>query len=367
MKRHTAWTAVGSGFRTFTDLCKTSIRKTAALIKTWLHRLKTVLWQREKTAGAAFVRVRKEAGKIGRTPSAAIHKSKKTHAEKAYDGEAPVSVRLKAIAIGQTLRMRTAGKGAMIAKVSLCTLCTLMGFAALLLCVYTIIPSVVSDISHFFEEDIAEAIYKRTLKDRDLTVFEQPMTELSSTPVRSSFLSVQKDNPDIIGRLTIDALQLGYLVVQHENNDYYTSMGYNRKKSNKGAIYLDNACDATAHPPKGHYLIYGHNMADGSMFGSLHRYLYAAFFENCGHIRFDTLYADFEWEVFSVYQIASGDAFAYAPYENAQQWLSYLQALSSKSLFPADITLHADDVLLTLGTIPSRSGEMIIVHARLLR
>ena len=395
VKRETVLAAAENGARVFTDLIKSIINKMAACIRTGIRFFKNrlrcetvgIVWLRVRNTAASFSTkfgfIKSAAGYLlekGRAAGAQIQNSTgritsrsgtlwhalKNKRESSDEG-ALRNVRTRTIAIGRTLRLRTAGKATLIAKVSLSTFCVLAGITALLLSVYTIIPSVVSDISHFFEEDIAEALYKRTLKDRELAAFEQPLPDPHAAFIRGNFVTVQKENPDIIGRLSIDALQLGYLVVQTDNNDYYQVNGYNRKKSNKGAMYLDSRCNANAHPPQGHYLIYGRSMTDGSMFGSLHRFCDAAFFESCRTIRFDTLYDDFEWEVFSVYYSGQDDNTAYTPYTDAHQWLFCLQQLSDKSLFQTDAALCNDDVLLTLCTIPDHSGTRCVVHARLVR
>ena len=74
-------------------------------------------------------------------------------------------------------------------------------------------------------------------------------------------------NPDITAWLLIPALSLSYPVVQGEDNAYYLHRSFQREGSYAGCIFLDTRNSPDFQDP--FTLIYGHNMRDGSMFGSL--------------------------------------------------------------------------------------------------
>lgn len=75
------------------------------------------------------------------------------------------------------------------------------------------------------------------------------------------------DNPDAIGWLVIPGTPIDYPVVQTSNNSFYLSHGLSRKPLAAGAIFADYRFSGP------HYILYGHHMRDGSMFGSLQKYL----------------------------------------------------------------------------------------------
>ena len=57
-----------------------------------------------------------------------------------------------------------------------------------------------------------------------------------------------------------------------------------------GTLFLDERCSVSADAPTANWLIYGHNMHDGSMFGQLVRYRDEDFYKAHPTFTFDTLY-----------------------------------------------------------------------------
>ncbi len=262
--------------------------------------------------------------------------------------------------------IQTGGDTTFAAKVAVSAFSVFMGFFVLLLCVYVIIPSVISGAAHYIEHDLAIKMYNRTLKENEIAAVST--SNQQTVLPRDCFSSVLKQNPDIAGRLTISGLNLGYLVTQHTDNTYYLHTDYNRKPGSLGTIFLDCMCSAKASPPRGHYILYGKNMPDGTMFGSLKKFGDADFFKANDTLRFDTLYGDFEWTVFSAYKAAPGDSFsANFPSLGSEKWLAYLQQLAEKSINNKDISFTQNDVLLTLCTDALSSGTRFVVHAKLIR
>lgn len=80
---------------------------------------------------------------------------------------------------------------------------------------------------------------------------------------RSKMLQIK----NCIGYLQVDATDIADWVVQTDDNKYYLDHDYNNDTSTSGALfgdYRNNFEDLNVNN-----IIYGHNMADGSMFGTL--------------------------------------------------------------------------------------------------
>jgi len=239
----------------------------------------------------------------------------------------------------------------------------LLGFAALLVIVYGVIPSVITQAELLMEHDAAAELYARTLKS---SLSSRALVAVpESTPLRECFSSVRKINPDIVGRIHIESLDLGYLVTQGEDNEYYLGRDYKHKKSTSGTIFLDCRCDAGLDPPRGHYILYGKSMPGGFMFGGLSRFRDEAFSRQ-NAIHFDMLYADHVWEVFSVYDAKPDCCFCRTSFTGPHDWLDFLISLQQKSIFDTQAQLNVDDVLLTLCAQSDAFEETrLIIHARL--
>ena len=81
------------------------------------------------------------------------------------------------------------------------------------------------------------------------------------------FDKLKKINPDLIGILSVPALDLTYPVVQGDDNIKYLSYTFEGKKNPAGCLFVDYENDSSF--TDDNTFIYGHNMKNGSMFGCL--------------------------------------------------------------------------------------------------
>lgn len=76
-------------------------------------------------------------------------------------------------------------------------------------------------------------------------------------------------NHDYVGMLFIPSLDLSYPVVLSHDNKEYLHKAFDGTKSELGCIFADKECDPFI---ERHTILYGHNMKDKSMFGTLKRF-----------------------------------------------------------------------------------------------
>ena len=94
-----------------------------------------------------------------------------------------------------------------------------------------------------------------------------PVTAAPETYTNSGNLSAI--NPDYIGWIKIDGTAVDYPVVQCQDNARYMGTTFSGKGNPSGTIFMDYRCGGFG---SDFAVLYGHNMRDGSMFASLHRY-----------------------------------------------------------------------------------------------
>lgn len=84
------------------------------------------------------------------------------------------------------------------------------------------------------------------------------------------FESLKKVNEDIIGWIRVNALDISYPIAQSTNNDYYLHRTFERVDNFAGCIFMEyqNHSDFSDK----NTIIYGHNMKNGSMFGTLRKF-----------------------------------------------------------------------------------------------
>ena len=96
---------------------------------------------------------------------------------------------------------------------------------------------------------------------------------------------------------------VNYPVLQTPNepawHNYYLYRNFEGEDDNHGWIYIREACDVFK--PSDNVVIYGHNMADGTMFGQVVNYRHKSYYEEHKYIQFDTLYERHTYEIIAVF------------------------------------------------------------------
>ena len=191
----------------------------------------------------------------------------------------------------------------------------------------------------------------------------------SDIPVRlprEEFESLLNRNKDVIGRISIEGTKIDYPVL-YDGAHYYLNHDIDHNKVTAGSIYLD----PSNNPERDdlHYLIHGHNMKNGTMFKDIVKYKNESFFYKNRLIRFDTLYDDMVWEVFSVYVLDAAKETIFTDYMGSEAlYRLFLEKYAEKSMYAVEgIEFIADDRILTLSTCSYETpNSRTIVHARLI-
>ncbi|HHY83576.1 MAG TPA: class B sortase [Clostridiales bacterium] len=189
---------------------------------------------------------------------------------------------------------------------------------------------------------------------------------VSKLTIMKRYDQLREINKDIIGWISIPGTSINYPVVKSDNNSYYLDHNIYGEKARSGAIFMDYRNNAAAKDR--HIIIYGHHMRDGSMFTGLMKYKKQKFFEENSIIRFDTLYEEIEWEIFSVYVTPSDYRYTITEFQSDEDFLEFIEKAKKKSMFKKDIELTKDDQILTLSTCTYEYDDArFVVHARRVR
>ena len=121
-----------------------------------------------------------------------------------------------------------------------------------------------------------------------------------------------------------------------------------------GTLFLDERCSVSADAPTANWLIYGHNMHDGSMFGQLVRYRDEDFYKAHPTFTFDTLYEGGTWQVVAAVDTTLGaDTLPYYTFFDADtklDWQHRVRAITEKALYDTGVMPEYGAQLLTLST-----------------
>lgn len=175
------------------------------------------------------------------------------------------------------------------------------------------------------------------------------------------YQDLYEKNSDFVGWLRMEGTNIDYPVVQIPNdNSYYLRRGFDRFYSPTGTLFLDGRC-TMGESSSTNWLIYGHNVMDGSMFGTLTAYEDETFYREHPTFTFDTLTETGTWQVFAALHTRLGaDALPYYAFfdaSNRAEWQEWVNAICELSLYDTGVSPQYGDQLLTLSTCgAARSG-----------
>ncbi len=199
----------------------------------------------------------------------------------------------------------------------------------------------------------------------------EPVEELPTEPeepLLEKYAALYEENHDLIGWLSIEGMVIDYPVMQCEDDEYYLHHDFYGNDSKYGCLYVRNVADVDT--PGTNFIIYGHNMKDGSMFGDLDLYRRESFCREHPIISFDTLYEERTYEVLAVFRSqvyhSGEDAFRYYQFYEAQtqeEFAYFYENIKALALYDTGVTAEFGDTFLTLSTCAYHveDGRFVVV------
>ena len=191
-----------------------------------------------------------------------------------------------------------------------------------------------------------------------------PSAELEETPppaftpepvMLERYEALYRENSDLVGWLSIEDMVIDYPVMQCEDDEYYLHHDFYGEDSKYGCLYVRDRADVNT--PGTNFIIYGHNMKDGSMFGDLDLYQKESFFLEHPTICFDTLYEERTYEIVAVFRSrvyrSDEEGFRYYQFYEAQtqeEFDDFYGNIKELSLYDTGVTAQYGDNFLTLFT-----------------
>jgi len=115
--------------------------------------------------------------------------------------------------------------------------------------------------------------------------------------------ALKKKNKDIIAWISIPNMAVDYPVLKGKDNSYYLTRNAVKKRSSAGALFMDSKLKSNF--TSSDTIIYGHNMRDGTKFGSLSKYRDKKFRKNHQYIYVYTPKATLKYRVTSTFRTSA--------------------------------------------------------------
>lgn len=178
-----------------------------------------------------------------------------------------------------------------------------------------------------------------------------PSMDPDQVPIAIDFAALKSRCPDIVGWLYCADTPINYPVVQSKDNDYYLYRLIDGTENKNGTIFMDFRND----PKFGdwNHLIYGHNMKNGAMFGSLTDYMEQEFYEQHPFWFLLTEEKNYRIDLVGGYVTPDGSDAYILPTDTAGRDELFRKAARS-SVFSAELeggaVLKTDERLITMST-----------------
>lgn len=178
------------------------------------------------------------------------------------------------------------------------------------------------------------------------------------------FEKLKEKNSDIVAWLKVKGTNIETTVVKTTNNDYYLTHNFNKEYNSAGWIFADykNKVDGTDK----NLVIYGHNMRDDSMFGSLKWVINEDWYNNEDN-KYITLITENEtqvYEVFSVYRIEKEDYYIQTNFNTEKEFNTFAQTIKKRSKKDFNVDVNKEDTVLTLSTCANNNKYRVVLHAK---
>jgi len=212
------------------------------------------------------------------------------------------------------------------------------------------------------------------VSDSDETeTFEENVntTAIVEKEILPEYTLLHEQYPDLVGWLTIEDTQIDLPVMQSTDNEFYLHSNMDGEADTNGTLFVDYRVDVKT--PLNSFIIYGHNMKSGAMFGGLKKYLDEDYARSHDTIVFDTLYEKQTFKIVSVclseVEYQDEGAFRYYDFTDAtdkKDFKTFIEAMNEAAVVKIQNEPKFGDTLLTLSTCNSytEDGRLYVVAVK---
>lgn len=181
-------------------------------------------------------------------------------------------------------------------------------------------------------------------------------------PLSIDMEQLREMNGDFRGWFYFPALEVSYPVVQGEDNEYYLKHSYEGEKSNSGCVFMD--CGAASDWSDRNTFVFGHNMRDGSMFGTFRKLVDdPSLLDANSRFYIYTEEAVYTYEIFSYYMTKSSSN-RYMVFTSDENYDIYTQWAVENSNYHFDVDLSGRANIVSLSTCYGSAGtsRRVLIH-----
>ena len=196
------------------------------------------------------------------------------------------------------------------------------------------------------QQKINEGIIDEAVKKVEQNNNEEEHSDMDN-PLVIDFNTLKEKNNDIIAWLYSEGTPINYPIVQTTNNDYYLRRLIDGTYNQAGTIFMD--CKNSGDFSDFNTIIYGHNMKNDSMFGTLTNYDNQNYYDEHKEMFLYTENEKFKIEIFAGFITSSESDIYYFPKTSSTNE-NLIDYAIKNSTFKSNIKVSNEDKIITLST-----------------
>ena len=203
------------------------------------------------------------------------------------------------------------------------------------------------------------------------TTAETEPKETTEPGMLPGYKDIYEQNNDTVGWIKMEGTKINYPVLQTPDDpNYYLYRDFDKKESKRGSIYAWGEADINK--PSDNITLFGHHMADGSMFAGLNAYTSKDAWDKNNLIFFDTLNEYHTYKIFAVFKTSAnvGQGFSYHKFvdaANEQEFNEFVSTCKKLAFYDTGITPVYGDKLICLSTCEYTldNGRLVVAAVRI--
>ena len=164
-----------------------------------------------------------------------------------------------------------------------------------------------------------------------------------SEPLTVDFSILKEENEDIVGWIYLENSEINYPVMQSNDNEYYLRRMYNKESNRAGSLFMDYRNNSNFEDD--YTIIYGHNMKNSTMFGTLTEYENQEYYDNHKIMYYYTPEKNYIINIFAGFTTSVDSSIYELSFSEDK-----LSNITEKSDFESDVTVEKEDKIIVLST-----------------
>lgn len=193
---------------------------------------------------------------------------------------------------------------------------------------------------------------------------EKELKDARQVVEESTLTTLQKQNSNIIGWLSLADSRLDNPVLQTDNNNFYLTHNYLNEKSRGGSIFADFRNEPMTDR---HMIFYGHVLRNGTMFGELSKFANQQYADAHPVFIYETATEKYELQVFAAYETTTD--FYYIETEFSDMTFDqFLNEIKQHSEITMPVEVSVSDKIVTFSTCTTSANDKdrFVVHAKII-